>query len=430
MDDNAINFGASPPGPQNIFGGRMDNSSDSSSPRRFGPSDDVSDSPGSELLQPAHRNFQSHASPFGDDIFDNADLEEITDLNEEELPLHSVAIGVHGGAHGAHNPQAQSAPAPEVFAAPSAPSSSYLNQEPSSSVPHSHSAPIPAVSSSPSNGAPGAFKMGPISSSPSKSSQQPQEQHRRKSSSQETLPLSMVPSSSKSVFPQSAVPAFVQPQVPRDQRTERVVWLFSGLKAYCESADFKRQVNLLGKTADFVESQARSVWGLFGFGGSSGNGKNNDGPASGEEDFENNALGDSGELPNGSPQRNGSPDPSSAQNTSVFVPPPDSETTLTLLVVRKNWYGRDQYRFLRFETDSFVRLRTEPPNYGECERTSYASIVAARVSGSNIHFSFMLNNTRSEISYDFGDPQLARSLAEALSFLKGTGTVAVSFVGN
>ena len=323
-----------------------------------------------------------------------------------------------------HNPQSQSAPAPEANASPSAPSSSYLSQEASSSVPQSHSAPIPAPSSSPSNGAPGAFKMGPVSSSPSKSSQQHQQHHRRKSSSQDSAPQG-VPASSSNNAPPSAAPVSVQPQVPRDQRTERIIWLFSGLKAYCESADFKRQVNLLGKTADFVETQARSVWGLFGFGGS----KANDSPASGEEDFDN-ALGDSGELPNGSPQRNGSPNPASAQNTSVFVPPPDSETTLTLLVVRKNWYGRDQYRFLRFETDSFVRIRTEPPNYGECERTSYSSIVAARVSGSNIHFSFMLNNTRSEISYDFGDPQLARSIAEALSFLKGTGTVAVSFVGN
>lgn len=405
MEDNAINFGASPPGPQNIWGSRVESSSDSSSPRRFGPADDASDSPGSELLQPAHRNLPKSMSPF-DDVFDDTGLEEVTDLNDDnDMNPHHPSNHLFDGG----NVQSQSAPQPELLLSP--PPSAPRATASSSSVIDSHAqhASSSAISSSPSaNGAPGAFKMGPVSSSPSKT--QTSSSHAQSSASAPSL-----------------VSNNAAPPPQRDIRTERLIWLFTGLKAHCESAEFKRQVNLLGKTADFVESQARSVWSLFNFTKPSSGSPAPEDAGSDEDGGIAHDLADSSIDPS---QRNASPGPNNTSNTTLFVPPSDTDTTLTLLVVRKNWYGREQYRFLRFESESFVRLRTEPPNYAECERVPYTAIVSARVSSSTIQFNLLQNGTRSEIAYDFGDPHLARSLAEALKFLKGKGTVAVSFVGN
>jgi hypothetical protein len=185
-----------------------------------------------------------------------------------------------------------------------------------------------------------------------------------------------------------------------DPRTERLIWLFNGIKQYCESAEFKRAVNLLGKTADMVESQARSLWSLFGWGTSS----------------------NSSSSPSSSSAASNSP-----PNTSI-THPPDTETTLTLLVVRTNWYGRDQYRFLRLDSSGFVRLRTD--NLEECERTPYENLIAAQVSGSTIKFRYTQGGATTEIAYNFGDAEVARMIADALQFLKGKGSVAVSYVGN
>lgn len=439
MDGHAINFGASPPGPQNIFGARMENSSDSSSPRRFGPSDDVSDSPGSELLQPTHRSFPSHVSHF-DDVFDNG-LEEVIDYNaENDMEHHFDSLSLHEGGK-AHS---HSAPPPEpLFAQPA--STSSLSRDPSNSSiapAQSGSGISPAssshnLSSSPNTGAPGAFKLGPVTSSPTKASKgtlSQQQSHQMPSSS---IPSSSAPASLPSQSqPAASQPASVPPpHIPRDSHTEKLYWLFSSIKAYRNSTEFNRPVNFLGKTADLVESGARSLKGLFGFGsGSSSNTPNSgDSPVLGEEgsdgqdfhfagDSSNEASNSDSTQGNASPGSNG---PSSTATASSFTPPPDTDTTLTLLVVRRNWYNREQHRFLRFEMDSLVRIGTDAP-HTERARMMYSAIVSARVQGSNIHFTVADGHSE---SYDFGDPQMARYLAEALSFLK-KGPVAVSFVGN
>lgn len=186
-------------------------------------------------------------------------------------------------------------------------------------------------------------------------------------------------------------PAVEAPKRPNDQRTEKLIWLFNGIKQYCETAEFKRAVNLLGKTADVVETQARSLWSYLTW---------SKAPTTNKED---------------------------APADGMAAPPPDTETTLTLLVVRTNWYGRDQFRFLRLEPAAFVRLRMD---HEISDRTPYEHLIAAQVSGSIIKFRYRNGELESEDVYNFGDPVLARMIADSLQFLKGKGSVAVSFVGN
>jgi len=255
------------------------------------------------------------------------------------------------------------------------------------------------------------------------------------SSSAAQAPTSIPTSSSSSQFPASGSPStsFTQQRLPgpsvegssipvavntqeasgavapkSDPRTEKLKWLFNGIKQYCETAEFKRAVNLLGKTADIVETQAKSIWSYFGWGGQAQQPQ---------------------QHPSSSPPSSSSPSsPASSSTSPVPTPPPDNELTLTLLVVRTNWWGRDQYRFLRFEQSSFVRLRTD--TLEECERTPYESLIAAQVTGSTIKFRYIQGETNAEIAYNFGDPEVARMIAEALKFLKGKGSITVSYIGN
>lgn len=181
-----------------------------------------------------------------------------------------------------------------------------------------------------------------------------------------------------------------------DLKTQKIILLFNAIKAYCKDADIKRTVNLMGKTAEIVETQARSLWSYLGWSSA---------PATKESNKEN----------------------APAPIDGVPVPPPDSDTTLTLLVVRTNWYGRDQYRFLRLEPTAFVRLRVTNEF---CERTLYEHVIAVQVSNSIIKIRYKNAEVESEITYNFGDPTLARMIADSLALLKDKGSVAISFVGN
>jgi hypothetical protein len=191
-----------------------------------------------------------------------------------------------------------------------------------------------------------------------------------------------------------------KPAPLKDPRTERLIWLFNGIKEYCASSEFQGAVNLLGKTANMVETQAKTIWSYFGWGSKT-------------------------EPPAPTPALSAAS--SSTEQGILPSAPADTELTLTLLVVRNNWYGRDQYRFLRLDATGFVRLR--PNTFEEADRTQYEQLVSAQVTGSTIKFRYHQGDTIAEISYNFGDAEVARMIAEALKFLKGKGTVAVSYVG-
>jgi hypothetical protein len=330
-------YGVSPPGPQSIFLPPSDSASDSSSPRRFVHTEESADESTDD--EAAHRrsnrlsigSFSNDPSPFDPPSNEALVLEEILGDSMEFHPI---------GDQSSQNPDFGNDLALGAI----------------SSASSSHSANPTAPSSS------------RPSSSYSRETNHPPKQG------------SSAPSSSASEAKKSN---------GHDPRTERLIWLFNGIKQYCESAEFKRAVNLLGKTADLVETQAKSLWSYIGWGSST------------------------------------SSQPAASQ---IPVGPPDTELTLTLLVVRTNWYGRDQYRFLRLEQTAFVRLRAD--NFEECERTPYEHLVAAQVTGSTIKFRYSHGETTSEIAYNFGDAEVARMIAEALKFLKGKGSVAVSYVGN
>lgn len=223
----------------------------------------------------------------------------------------------------------------------------------------------------------------------------------------------------------SSISSSSLPNQQLDPRTSKLVSLFQLLKKHCQTAEFKRHVNLLGKTLDIVQTQTRSVWSIFGFGGGSGSDQNSQTPPNRRSSL----ISDEGQesQPQDDNELNSSP---VAGSPSAMLAPEDTETTFTVLVTRRNWYGRDQYRFLRFGLDSITRMHIEPP-HDERDRTLYSTIVSARVHGSIIHFTFQPagNAPATADAYDFGDPTLASHIASSLSFLKGSN-VPVSFVGN
>lgn len=359
-----IQLGVSPPGPASIWKLPSDSMSDSSSPRRFVNVDDSMDVGSVEdeksLSKMAPRNGME-ISPFDNASDDPMMLEEIDDAELNE----SYHIG---------SPVAAPSRAPNT-----------ISSSPGSNPPHS-------LSSSPHHHIPVSF--GPDLHSHSGSSS----------------PLSRSPSSNSAGPSEVAKPSSSALQ---DPRTKQLIWLFEGIKRYCESTEFKRNVNLLGKTANIVENQARSLWNYFGWGSSSST-TSNPAPSS---------TAVLSASPNQAP-----PNTASLGDPNSLIPPPDTDQTLTLLVVRTNWYGRDQYRFLRLEPFAFVRLRTD--NYEPCEKTLYEHLIAAQVSGSTIKFRYSHGETIAEIAYNFGDAVVAGMIAEALQFLKGKGSVAVSYVGN